>query len=76
MVTYQSDVNAEYYKKLNSDLDPMEIIVQPYRVKVEQIFSQYKALEKDFLVIRKEFDVLTKRVKHIESRFHPFKEQS
>ena len=76
MVTYQSDVNAEYYKKINSDLDPMEIIVQPYRVKVEQIFSQYKQLEKDFSVIRKEFDVLTKRVKGIESRFHPFKEQS
>ena len=76
MVTYQSDVNAEYYKKLNQELDPMEIIVQPYRVKVEQIFSQYKQLEKDFVVIRKEFDVLTKRVKSIENRFHPFKEQS
>ena len=76
MVTYQSDVNAEYYKKLNQELDPMEIIVQPYRVKVEQIFSQYKALESEFAVIKKEFDVITKKVKSIENRFHPFKEQS
>jgi hypothetical protein len=71
MVTYQSVLNAEYYEKLGKNAEPLEIAIQPFRVKVEELYDGYHRVLKHIKGLEKELEIVRKKIKLVEDRSKP-----
>jgi len=68
MVTYQSVLNAEYYEKLGENAEPLEIAIQPFRVKVAELYDTYHLVLKHIDSLEKELEIVRKKIKLVEER--------
>lgn len=71
MVTYQSVLNAEYYEKLGKNAEPLEIAIQPFRVKVAELYDAYHQVLKHIDGLEKELEIVRKKIKLVEERSLP-----
>jgi hypothetical protein len=68
MVTYQSVLNAEYHKKLGKDAEPLEVVIQPFRVKVEELYEAYAKVLKHIEKLENELEVVNKKLRLLNER--------